>query len=612
MDKISAFHILDLTLSGFKSYNEATTFTFGNPTIITGGNGRGKSSIADAIAFAITGLPFFGERSIDRLHCDDNQDLHISLRFMTEDGNVHILNRSRRKSRMFITLDGEDTTQSTLFQLFGEKEVVLSILNPLYFIEELGNNGKDLLRRYLPTIPHEQIMAELNQQTQKVLSEVEFNSPESYLKTLREEIRTSEESIIYLTGQKDLSNQQADSLGNSQAEKKQLLEHLSQEIATLEVMQFEGLDLQALHQQVVDLSQRYNEAVKDGGGNGTALLHSEINHLRQRMTQRQSEVYVSQFTDSLAQTQLLVQQLGQQYHKEVSLAKELASGSPCPTCHRSITEESLSQVQETFQGVLGQIMAQGQERRRQLLEIQEMDNKSKAAFHEFQRQDVTAMEDEILRLQQQIAQLEDQTDTNLLEQLRGQIQSITATLDYGNLSVQDYQRLEELRNQRQQLQSELTAMDHMVQQSIPDFDGQMKAANDTIKAKKGLIADIALYLSKKAELTFASLRLNRVAISLYDVVKTTGEVKDTFRFTYNGRRYDRLSLSEKIRAGMEVSELVKKLTGRNYPVFIDNMESVEDLANVRPTGQIIMAKCIPHAMLNVQGSQPTQSQSMAA
>ncbi|WP_409967658.1 AAA family ATPase [Bengtsoniella intestinalis] len=128
MDKISAFHILDLTLSGFKSYNEATTFTFGNPTIITGGNGRGKSSIADAIAFAITGLPFFGERSIDRLHCDDNQDLHISLRFMTEDGNVHILNRSRRKSRMFITLDGEDTTQSTLFQLFGEKEVVLSIL----------------------------------------------------------------------------------------------------------------------------------------------------------------------------------------------------------------------------------------------------------------------------------------------------------------------------------------------------------------------------------------------------------------------------------------------------------------------------------------------------
>jgi hypothetical protein len=75
---------------------------------------------------------------------------------------------------------------------------------------------------------------------------------------------------------------------------------------------------------------------------------------------------------------------------------------------------------------------------------------------------------------------------------------------------------------------------------------------------------MALYLSKRAELTFSALRMNRVAISLYDVVKTPGEIKDTFRFTYNGRRYARLSLSEKVRAGMEVSEMMKRLTGRNY------------------------------------------------
>lgn len=69
-------------------------------------------------------------------------------------------------------------------------------------------------------------------------------------------------------------------------------------------------------------------------------------------------------------------------------------------------------------------------------------------------------------------------------------------------------------------------------------------------------------------------------------------------------RYDRLSLSEKIRAGMEVSELIKRLTGRNYPVFVDNMESVDDLANVRPTGQIIMAKCVSNAPLQVRPIKP--------
>ena len=90
----------------------------------------------------------------------------------------------------------------------------------------------------------------------------------------------------------------------------------------------------------------------------------------------------------------------------------------------------------------------------------------------------------------------------------------------------------------------------------------------------------------------------------YDVVKSTGEVKDTFKFTYGGRRYDRLSLSEKIRAGMEVSELMKRLTGRNYPTFVDNMESVDDLANVRPTGQVIMAKCVSNAPLQVRPIKP--------
>lgn len=50
--------------------------------------------------------------------------------------------------------------------------------------------------------------------------------------------------------------------------------------------------------------------------------------------------------------------------------------------------------------------------------------------------------------------------------------------------------------------------------------------------------------------------MNRVSISLYDIVKSTGEVKDVFRFEYIGRRYDRHSLSKKIRAGMEVSELM--------------------------------------------------------
>ena len=45
MKKIEQFQITSLMLSGFKSYEEPTELVFGNPTVITGGNGRGLSLI---------------------------------------------------------------------------------------------------------------------------------------------------------------------------------------------------------------------------------------------------------------------------------------------------------------------------------------------------------------------------------------------------------------------------------------------------------------------------------------------------------------------------------------------------------------------------------------
>lgn len=98
MEKISSFQITGMTIAGFKSYEEPTELVFGNPTAITGGNGRGKTSIADAIAFAVTGLPFFGERGIDKLHNEVQPDVSITMNFVDELGRAHVLTRTRRKN----------------------------------------------------------------------------------------------------------------------------------------------------------------------------------------------------------------------------------------------------------------------------------------------------------------------------------------------------------------------------------------------------------------------------------------------------------------------------------------------------------------------------------
>jgi len=607
---INAFQITGMTLSGFKSYNGPTKLSFGNPTIVTGGNAKGKSSIADAVSFTVTGLPFFGERGIDRLHCDDNGDLAITMNFVDGEGQEHELTRTRRNSRMTITFDGYEIRQLDLTEMFGEKDVFLSIFNPLYFIEELADDGKNLLERYLPSVSHDEVMAKLSDKTREALQKQEFLSPEGYLKRLREDIHELEESVIYLTGQKDLAETQSRENRESLSDLTEKLNTVTAEVELLKQKQYADLDVSQMKEQLVELSARYDEVAQDSGAD--AQTETAIAELHRKMGARGAEQYISKFTDALATAKALANDLAAKYNKEMRYYQGFHPGMSCPVCHRPVTEDTLGEVQAELKKVISAIVAEGKERKSQLEELQALDSKSKTTFEQFKEDDLKAMEEEIQTLSAQNSTDSGNGRNSELDQLRTEIQNLTATLDYGNLTQAEYDRLRECANEQRQYESELAALRNISDKSDTDYDARVKAAQDRIAEKKKLISDMALYLSKRAELTFSALRMNRVAISLYDVVKTTGEVKESFRFTYNGRRYDRLSLSEKIKAGMEVSELMKRLTGRNYPVFVDNMESVEDLANVQPTGQVIMAKFVPGAELSVRGKHRAAAQQAAA
>lgn len=602
MKKIEQFQITSLMLSGFKSYEEPTELVFGNPTVITGGNGRGKSSIADAIAFAVTGCPFFGERGIDRLHNENNPDAAIRMCFVDETGTLHELNRTRRKNRMTITYDGYEIRQLDLADLFGERDVFLSIFNPLYFIEELGEDGKKLLERYLPTIPHETVLSQLSEPVREHLKNETILSPEGSLKRCREEIRGLEERITYLRGQKDLAASQGESHEQAEQELTLQADTLREEIAELEQRQFSGMDVSDMQERLVELSGRYEEAARDERTD-TSKLREQLQTLREKIARREGEQYQSKFTEALAEASARVKDLGVRYQRESAAYKAFHAGMECPACHRSVTEQSLPEVQAALKKVLSELYAAGSEQRAQLIELQEMDKKAADTFAQFKEDDLGKWAAEAAEMEQRCASLAEQASAET-ERLRAEIQTLTADLEYGNLSQSEYDHLGTCREELRQSEAKIAALQDMTAAQLPDFDREIAQANANIAEIKRKMADVIAYISKRAELTFSQLKMNRVEISLYDVVKSTGEVKDTFKFQYGGRRYDRLSLSEKIRAGMEVSELMKRLTGRNYPVFVDNMESVDDLANVRPTGQIIMAKCVSGAALQVKPVRP--------
>lgn len=603
MQKINSFQIVDMTLSGFKAFSGQMRVAFGDPTVITGGNGRGKSSLADAIAFAITGLPFFGERKLDQLHSDDNPELHIRMRFVDENGAIHELARSRSKSRMEITYDGCEIRQRDLWDMFGERDVFLSILNPLYFIEELGDDGKRLLERYLPLIPQETVMEQLSEDTRRALQDLDLVSPEGRVKKLREDIRDMENAVTYLQGQQDMAELQRQDLEKEVARLTARVELLRGEQTALEEKQFAGMDVAAMQEELADLSARYSELLSDLCG-GAQRADDRRLELNRRLGERKAAVYELKYAGPIAEATAKVRELALQYKKEARQYAAITPGFQCPTCRRVVAESDVPAVQAAFRASAEKILAQGRETKAQLEELQELERKARDTFERFKAEDVARLEAEI----EQVQKAEDSSDGKALsqqgEQIHARIQQLTSELEFGMLSQEDYDRLKECRSSAKEISAELAAQKALKLPSADAVKEQILSLQEQIKANQAQLQHLAFYISKRAELTFSKLRINRVAISLYDVVKSTGEVKDTFRFTYGGRRYDRLSLSEKIRAGMEVSELFKRLTGRVYPTFVDNMESVDDLNNIRPTGQLIMAKCIANTELNVRPVAP--------
>ncbi len=144
--QFSALQIETLKVTGFGRFAAEQEWSFGSMTTVTGHNAQGKSTIADAIACALTGAPF----------------LRVEMLVRTDDGQTHEIRRVRQNSKCILSVDGTTTTQERFAERFGSRDLILSLLNPLYFTEVLSGSGRKLIEQYLPPVAHEAVMAKLS------------------------------------------------------------------------------------------------------------------------------------------------------------------------------------------------------------------------------------------------------------------------------------------------------------------------------------------------------------------------------------------------------------------------------------------------------------------
>ncbi|MCI8678680.1 MAG: AAA family ATPase, partial [Lawsonibacter sp.] len=360
---VKKLRILSLTVKGFKGFSEETAFTFGDLNTITGHNGQGKSSIADAIAFAITGVSFYGGSKLDHLYHKNTRDISVVMEFSDEGCLVHRLSRSCVNDNMDIFLDERRMTQRDLTIMFGERDLFLSMLNPRYFIDILGAKGRDLLERYLPDIPKETILAGLSEHNQALLEGQDFLSAEAFAQKLREEIAQLKRDTIYTQGQYDLQVSQAEENAAQLEQKQAQYDSLTAEAAELEARRTTGFDGTSLREKLPDLYARHEELLREqpAGPELTAEVDAQIQAAAQTLEQLRAKAYQSKYTQALADTQARIDTLKKEVSRQKYIVTGLKPGVQCPMCKQTVTEATLPKVKQEFQTSVDSLSRQGKE-----------------------------------------------------------------------------------------------------------------------------------------------------------------------------------------------------------------------------------------------------------
>jgi DNA repair exonuclease SbcCD ATPase subunit len=124
----------------------------------------------------------------------------------------------------------------------------------------------------------------------------------------------------------------------------------------------------------------------------------------------------------------------------------------------------------------------------------------------------------------------------------------------------------------------------------------LKSLNDSIF----VLDSIKAFNAKSAELQAEKVQalFTTLSVRLYKQNKGDGEYKPDFEIEKDGKPYRTLSLSEGIRAGLELRDVLSLQSEMIVPCFVDNAESITSFK--QPNGQLISSRVVAGQELKIE------------
>lgn len=564
MKKITSLQFTELTVTNFRNHTNPQTYLLSPKTCVSGQNGCGKTTMAHGIAFALFGTAFDGERDIGRLLNESAKETEVKLSFLDQDGAMHFLVRKRTGKNSSILFDGFTIRQNDIDQMICDKQTFLSMFNPVYLLS-MGEKGRELVLSHLKPISYEQVLQTLPEHHQKVLKDIPIDDVSAALKNYRALIKQKTEQLIFLRGSEESIHKSIES-----SEQKILgLQHdlidTKEKLQKLKDKQFTGIDVESLR-------KKYNELTQDTKGQLSDLALLLIDKLN---CFNLSDYELITLYDA---KKVL---LSERYSKLKEQLKTLSESRTCPLCRSSDfnVKTTAQALVEEMEGVT----RQAKEIINAKLHLIESVNQAKASISD------TILKLSIL-LDRDSSGVSTQDEANrILEQLK-----------FGNLSGSEVDELSNLEADIISLEAQIKSLNEYSCGDLETIADQKNVLNNEIFQYNKIIASLNEFSQKRTELLTAPIQMNNVEIKLTELVPSTGELKNVFKFTYKGRDIAFVSeTSELILAGIEITAMMRKLTGVDCPLCIDNTESISAFNSVPLPSQILLLKHIPNRALTV-------------
>jgi hypothetical protein len=481
-------------LKNFKSQKDFS-IKFGEVTKISGRNGAGKSSAGEAITWLLYGVDMMGNKFDPTPLTAETEDIVEVELLLDIDGDQLLLKKQlvKGKAKYFVNEVPEPAKKfDEVVNKLGDKNLVLSIFNPVYFPAQHWKDQRAQLLQYVPEPFKQEILAEISKAGQEALEEkLKKHDLEQLVKIYSPKHKEGSRSLDR-AGERVLTLKEQYELALGRFDEGQDEEHIKQQIAEKED-QMQGI-------------KKHNNEAQEAADN-----------------RKQREYMLRDQRSKMDQLKKKVESIQAEPIKD-----------NCQTCKQPLKEDAVNAVKENKQQRIKDIMQEGGQ----------LAAEYKKLFAEWEQLPEPPAELNQADLQAEIYELKNKLDA------RERVSELEAAIEKAEAD-------------KQRVRSE-----YLEAQAVLDAAKEYETAKSELMVKK------------------VSGLFDRLTVSLFKKHKN-GNQEPAFEIEYQGKPYAKLSTAERIKAGLELVEVLITQSKTSVPVFIDNAESI--ITFKQPNAQLITA-----------------------